>query len=124
MGCGPTEVVLKQAGPWTVGALVNHLWSFAGDNDRKGISATFAQPFFSHTSKSAFTYGASLDFTYDWKAEKVTMPVAITVSQLTKVGKQLVSFGGGLRYQAVTVDGGPHGIAGRVSMVLLFPIGK
>jgi hypothetical protein len=30
-GAGPTAVVLKQEGPWTYGALVNHIWSFAGE---------------------------------------------------------------------------------------------
>ena len=33
-GAGPTGVALKQQGPWTYGALANHLWSFAGDSDR------------------------------------------------------------------------------------------
>ena len=35
-GAGPTAVALKQSGPWTYGALVNHIWSFAGDEDRQG----------------------------------------------------------------------------------------
>ena len=30
---------------WTYGALVNHIWSFAGDDDRNEISSTFIQPF-------------------------------------------------------------------------------
>jgi hypothetical protein len=29
-------VALKQAGPWTVGALWNQIWSFAGNTDRQG----------------------------------------------------------------------------------------
>ncbi len=29
-GAGPTAVVLKQMGGWTVGGLANHIWSFAG----------------------------------------------------------------------------------------------
>ena len=33
---GPTAVALKHVGPWTYGALVNHIWSFAGDDDHKG----------------------------------------------------------------------------------------
>jgi len=40
-GIGPTAVVLKQKGPWTYGALANHIWSVAGDGDRKAISTTF-----------------------------------------------------------------------------------
>ncbi len=121
-GAGPTVVVLKQMGPWTVGGLANHIWSFAGDGSRNNISATFLNPFFSHTSKSAFTYGAGADFTYDWKSDKVTMPVSVSISQLTKVGGQLVTFGAGLRYYVATTEFSPHGFAGRVSATLLFPI--
>lgn len=31
VGAGPTVVVLKQVGGWSVGALANHVWSVAGD---------------------------------------------------------------------------------------------
>jgi hypothetical protein len=31
-GAGPTAVILKQDGGWTYGALVNHIWSYAGKN--------------------------------------------------------------------------------------------
>src|ERR1700722_15034826 len=40
-GAGPTAVVLKQFGGWTVGALMNQIWSFAGDSDRSYVSRTF-----------------------------------------------------------------------------------
>src|SRR5262245_6189641 len=31
---GPTAVVLKQTGPWTIGALWNQIWSFSGSDTR------------------------------------------------------------------------------------------
>ena len=49
-GAGPTGIALKQTGPWTCGALANHIWSFAGDSDRPDINATFLQPFMSYTT--------------------------------------------------------------------------
>lgn len=52
-GVGPTGVVLRQHGPWTYGALANHIWSFAGHDDRPNVSATFLQPFLSYTTKDA-----------------------------------------------------------------------
>lgn len=121
-GVGPTGVVLKQMGPWTVGGLVNHIWSFAGDGGRNDISATFLNPFFSHTSKSAFTYGASADITYDWNSDSVVIPVTVSASQLTKIGGQLVTFGAGLRYYVATTESSPHGFAGRVAATFLFPV--
>jgi len=51
-GVGPTGVVLKQQGPYTYGALANHIWSVGGSG-RQDISSTFIQPFFSYTTKTA-----------------------------------------------------------------------
>jgi hypothetical protein len=42
-GAGPTAVVLKQIDGWTVGALANHIWSFAGDGDRRGEAGQVRQ---------------------------------------------------------------------------------
>ena len=120
-GVGPTAVVLKQAGQWTIGGLANHIWSVAGDNNRNDLSLTYFNPFISHTSKTAFTVGASADLTYDWKIDKLVMPVNLTASQLVKVNKQLLSLGGGLRYYVATTDASPHGLAARLSITLLYP---
>jgi hypothetical protein len=55
-GAGPTGVALKQQGPWTYGALVNHIWSFAGSDDRQDVSTSFLQPFLSYTTPQAWTF--------------------------------------------------------------------
>lgn len=120
-GAGPSAVALKQDGQMTYGLLVNHIWSFAGNSNRNNISATYANPFISHTSKSAFTYGALADITYDWTGDRWTIPLTINASQLTKIGGQLVSIGGALRYYVVTNEFAPHGVAGRFVVTLLFP---
>jgi hypothetical protein len=120
-GGGPTGVVLKQLGTVTVGGLANHIWSFAGNSARNDISTTFVNPFISNALKSGFTYGLSADITYDWKGDRWTMPVSLTASQVTKIGGQLVSIGGGLRYYVVSNDYAPHGFAGRFAVTLLFP---
>jgi hypothetical protein len=44
---GPTAVVLKQTGPWTVGALWNQVWSFSGNSARDDVNQMFLQPFLS-----------------------------------------------------------------------------
>jgi len=52
-GLGPTAVVLKQNGPWTVGGLANLIWGQGGEGDRPDVSATFLQPFVSYTTPTA-----------------------------------------------------------------------
>ncbi len=118
---GPTAVLLKQQGPWTYGALANHLWSFAGGDDRADIDATFLQPFLSYTTPTAWSVAINTESTYDWEGEQWSVPVNCVVTKVTKVGGQLVSVGGGLRYWADSPDNGPEGVGFRIVVTLLFP---
>jgi hypothetical protein len=120
-GLGPTGVALKQDGPWTVGALANHIWSVAGDDDRTDVSATFLQPFVSYTTPQAWTYSLNTESTYDWKARQWSVPINAVVTKLIKVGEQHISLGGGIRYWADGPDEGPHDIGYRLVVTFLFP---
>jgi hypothetical protein len=66
-GLGPTAVALQQKNGWTYGMLANHVWSVAGPNDRANISATFLQPFLSHTTKTHTSFGVNTESTYVWQ---------------------------------------------------------
>ena len=120
-GAGPTGVALKQQGPWTYGGLVNHIWSFAGDDDRADINSTFLQPFVSNTTPGAVTLSLLTESTYDWENEQWSVPVNGVVSKVTKIGNQLVSVGAGVRYWAESPDSGPEGWGARLVFTLLFP---
>ncbi len=120
-GAGPTGVVLKQDGPWTYGALANHLWSFAGSSSRADISATFVQPFLTYTTPTAWSFNLNTETTYDWENKQWLVPINVLVSKVTKLGNQLVSVGGGVRYWADGPDSGPHGWGFRLVFTLLFP---
>jgi hypothetical protein len=87
-GAGPTAVVLKQAGPWTIGALANHIWSVGGATRGSAgpINMTFVQPFVSYTTADAWTFALNTEATYDWTNDKLTVPVNAVVSKLVKVG--------------------------------------
>lgn len=120
-GFGPTAVLLKQEGPWTYGALGNHIWSVAGNSDRRDVSSTFLQPFISYTTKDAWTFALDTESTYDWKGEAWSVPINFTVSKLVMVGKQPVSVSGGPRYWAASPEHGPDGWGVRAGVSLLFP---
>lgn len=108
-GAGPTAVALKQTGPWTYGALTNHIWSFAGDDDRADVNSTFIQPFMTYTTKSAVSVTLQTESTYYWDAEQWSVPLMVVATKVTKIGNQMVSFGGGVRYWAESPDSGPEG---------------
>ena len=120
-GIGPTAVVLKQSGPWTSGALVNHNWSVAGSDRVGDISTTFLQPFLSYTTQDAWTFSVNTESTYDWKADQWSVPINVSVSKVLKIGGQLLSVAAGVRYWAESPDGGPEGFGFRLVLTLLFP---
>lgn len=120
-GAGPTGVVLKQRGPLTYGVLANHIWSFAGDGGRADVNATFLQPFLAYTTPSAWTFSLNTESTYDWESEEWSVPVHGVVTKVTKIGGQLVSVGGGLRYWADGPVGAPEGLGFRFLFTMLFP---
>ncbi len=117
-GVGLTGVALRQSGPWTYGALTNHIEDVDGDTD---ISATFLQPFLSYTTHTAWTFSVNTESTYDWEAEQWAVPVNATVSKLLTFGNQTVSIGGGVRYWADSTSGGPEGWGARFTATFLFP---
>jgi hypothetical protein len=120
-GAGPTAVLLKQSGPWTVGFLGNHIWSFAGEDDRADISVSFLQPFVSYITKTHTTFSLNTESTYDWEAEQWSVPINVQVSQLLKIAGQPISVGAGVRYWAETPDVGPEDWGARLSLTFLFP---
>ena len=120
-GLGPTAVVLTQKGPWTLGALVNHLESFAGDGNRTDVSATFIQPFVAYVTKTRTTVGLNTESTYDWEGEAWSVPINLTVSQLLRFGNQIIQVGVGARYWADAPRGAPEGWGARLQLSLLFP---
>jgi hypothetical protein len=123
-GAGPTGVALVQRGPWTVGILANHIWSFAGDDDRQDVSSTLLQPFLSYVTKTKTTFSLNTESTYDWEAEEWSVPIHAVVSQLLKVGKLPVQLGAGVRYWADSTDDGPEGWGARVVVTFLLPTGQ
>jgi hypothetical protein len=120
-GIGPTAVVLKQQGPWTYGALANHIESFAGESSRADVSATFLQPFLTYITATKTTIALNTESTYDWNNEQWSIPVNFTVSQLLRLGNQMVSVGGGVRYWAETPAAGPEEWGFRLVFTLLYP---
>jgi hypothetical protein len=119
-GAGPTALALKQANGWTFGVLANHLWSYAGDEDRGEVNATFLQPFVSFTTKTQTTFAFNTESTYDWTNEQWNVPLNFTVSQLFKVGGAPLQISVGGRYYVETPEGGPEwGV--RAVLTLLFP---
>lgn len=120
-GAGPTAVALRQTkSGWTYGALANHLWSFAGEDKRADINTTYLQPFVAKSLGKGRTVSVALESTYDWEGEQWTVPINAGYSKVSRIGKQLVSYQGGVRYYIEAPDSGAEwGL--RFTFTLLFP---
>lgn len=126
-GLGPTLVALKVEGPWTYGALVNHIWSIGETDDhdsffidRPQINATFLQPFATYNLGDGWSAGVNLEATYDWEAEEWTIPIFPNASKVFNVGGQMMSLQAGPRYYLAAPDNGPEW-GFRINLTLIFP---
>lgn len=120
-GAGPSALLLKQTGPWTLGLLANQIWSYAGNSARADVSQMLVNPFVTYATPTAFTVAFAADIIRDWEGKRWTVPIIFNGSQITRVGTQLVQIGGGLRYYVVSNPGSPRGFAARFTVTLLFP---
>ncbi len=116
---GPSIILLKQAGPWTYGLLVNQLWNTGGQAD---ISSMFIQPFLAKGLGKGRTVSLNTESTYNWKTSKWTVPINLSYSKVSKWGTQMVSNQVGAGWYATSPSGGPDWQL-RYMMVLLFPKG-
>lgn len=118
-GIGPTAVALKQADGFTYGALINQIWSVAGQTDRANVSQLFMQPFFTYNWKSGAGIGAVGSITQDWENKITASSVAIPFTGITKFGKQIIQLGVGPQ---IPISGPNRGDFGwRAQLVLIFP---
>jgi hypothetical protein len=120
---GPTFVVLRQDGPWTIGALANHLWSWAGDSDRGDVNQTFLQPFLALGAGHGVTLTLNTEATANWEApdgEEWSVPINLVVSKVVRLGQRPLSVGAGGGYYVEGPEAGPEWKA-RAVFTLLFP---
>ena len=119
---GPTAIVLKQTGPWTVGALWNQIWSFSGNRVRADVDQMFLQPFLSYQATKTVTLVLQSESSANWEVDegRWTVPINFSVSKLSTFGTFPASYqfgGGGF---AVHPDTGPSWKV-RSAIVILLP---
>ncbi len=120
-GAGPSLIALTIKGPWTLGLLANHVWSFAGDSDRNDVNSTFMQPFVAYTLPSAWTFSLQTETTYNWDSDNWSVPINLAVAKLVRIGKLPVSLQAGVGYWAESPDSGPEDLRFRLQANFVLP---
>jgi hypothetical protein len=107
-GAGPNVIGVVLDGHWTYGAVVGHLWSFAGSDSRPDVSVTSLSTFLAYTTTNAYTLALQTDSFYDWKDDHWTIPIELQASKVTRFGRNLISVGVGGRYYIDSPENGPE----------------
>jgi len=120
-GVGPTALLLKQTNGWTVGALVNQIWSVAGDETRADVNQMFLQPFLNYNWKSGAGAGVNAEWTQNWEGSTTSVFINPTVSGVTHLGTQIVSLAVGPRLHVAAPDGTKADFGIRSVLTFVFP---
>ena len=122
-GIGPSVAALVQPGHWTVGALINNVWSVAGPSNRSDVNQMLLQWFVNYNLKKGWYITSSPIVTANWKASSGnvwTVPFGGGVGRVMKLGFQPVNISAQFYGNAAhPTSGSPWGV--RASIAFLFP---
>ncbi len=107
---GPSALVIVQPGPWTIGALANNVWSFAGDDDAEDVNRGLLQYFITYQLGDGWYVNSAPIITVDWNADDGQMwkvPFGGGGGKVLFLGKLPVNLQAGAYWYAVKPDFGP-----------------
>lgn len=120
---GPTVVVLAQPGKWTLGGLVNNVWSFAGQSKRPDVNQMLFQYFINYNLPKGWYITWQPTLTANWEMSnggRWLVPVGGGVGRIMKLGFQPVNLTTQFYGNAVHAQGAsPWGM--RLQIAFLFP---
>jgi len=120
---GPSFVVLVQPKGWTIGALAQNTWSYAGADDRGDVNFFFSQVFATKNLSKGWYVNSAPIITANWEApsgEQWTVPLGAGFGKLFRLGKLPINAQAGYYYNVVTPEFGADSQF-RFQIVLLFP---
>lgn len=119
---GASVVGLVMPGKWVVGALINNVWSFAGQENRADVNFMTFQPFVNYNLPN-FYFTFSPIVTANWAADtddQWTVPLGLGLGKLIKLGGKLpVNLNASYYYNVVTPDFGAQYQVRLLAAVLL-----
>jgi hypothetical protein len=120
---GPSFVALAQPKHWTLGALVNNVWSVAGQSGRAPVNQMLLQYFVNYNMQKGWYLSFSPIITANWMASSGnvwTVPFGGGIGKIAKLGFQPVNLTAQFYGNAVYPTGtSPWGM--RLQIAFLFP---
>ncbi len=87
---GPTALILSIKGPWVVGFLGQHVWSFAEHGSEPNVNSTLLQPIFNYNIAKGWYLSSVPVITANWEADdEWTVPVGGGIGRLMRIAGKL-----------------------------------
>jgi len=123
LGMGPSAVVLVQPNKWTLGFLVNNVWSVAGNDNFPGVNQFLLQYFINYNLPKGWYITWQPTLTANWKATnggRWVVPLGGGIGRIMRLGAQPVNLTAQFYGNAVDPPGAsPWGM--RLQIAFLFP---
>jgi len=123
LSLGPSVVLLAQPPHWTIGALINNVWSVAGSGGRPPVNQMLLQYFVNYNMKKGWYITLQPIITADWRASSGnvwTVPFGGGIGRIMKLGFQPVNLTAQLSGNAV-YPAGTSSWSMRMQIAFLFP---
>jgi hypothetical protein len=128
LGSGKWSIGPAAVGIWSIdnivtGALINNIWSFAGDGDRQDVSFLTFQPFFNYNLDDGWFINTAPIITANWEAsggDVWTVPIGAGFGRVFAIGQQPVNMSAAVYWNAIRPDGAAEWNL-RLQMNFLFP---
>jgi hypothetical protein len=125
-GIGPSAVALIQPGHWTIGALVNNIWSVAGSSNRPAVNQMTLQYFINYNLPEGWYLSSAPIITANWQVtqpNRWTVPAGGGLGRIMRIGFQPVNISAQFYGNPVRPPGtSPWGM--RLAIAFLFPKGS
>lgn len=122
LGLGPSLVLLLQPGHWTIGALINNVWSVAGSVHRPSVNQMLLQYFVNYNLKSGWYLTSSPILTANWRVSTGgwLVPFGGGAGRIMKLGNQPVNISAAF-YGNTVHPPGTSSWGMRLQIAFLFP---
>ena len=120
---GPTVIGLIQPGWGTYGGLLRHLWSIAGEDDRRDVNQSLIEVFVNYNLDKGWYLISDSVITVDWEiksGDKMTLPLGGGFGKIFQAGNQPMNARVEAYYNAIRPDGAPDWTIGG-TIQWLFP---
>lgn len=107
---GPALVALAMPGKWVAGALIQNVWSFAGESDAADVNKFLFQYFLNYNLDNGWYLSSTPIITANWEADsgnQWTVPFGGGVGKLVKHGKLPVDYKLAAYWNAEKPDNAP-----------------